>query len=769
MKKLITNLKVLMTLLLLCGVSSAWAAVTYTKVTSTASLSTGDQIILATENVGVPDIGVTGGTVQNATTTKKDATVSSNESDWMVFTVTTTTGGWYLNNGDNYIGSPAANTFYLTIEGTKGIGSVDENGVFVCNNRYLTVNGTNYRMYQSIGSFIPFYVWKIGAESTKPTILASNVEIEANATSGTIEYTIANPVENQKVSASSTATWISSITVDDANNKVTFNVEPNTGDARTAEVILTYNGADNKTVKVTQKDYIPVYANLTALIAAGDPTGKTVSVVLLNEKITKLVSTNGIMLQVGDKEIEVFCYNRPGEWVVNGTVSGTLTCPWQEYKGTWELCPSSWNDLTYAEPFVQKYTINIADGIVGGAVSTNPADEAAEGKTVSLIATPNAGYALNAWTVEDADGNPVAVTDGTFVMPAKEVYVSATFTEAQYLFYESFNTNSGTGGNDGQWSGNIASSDLKSDNTWTMENAKGADKCAKFGSGSKAGSATTPVINATGDLTLVFKAAAWSGATENTKLNITSSNGTLSTSEITLTKGAWKTYKVYIYGAEDPQITIKAALASNNRFFLDEVYVLPYNTDIVEIGASGYATYSSETYTVIPDPESGVQLFGAKINDEGTAVTLIPTAEGQAIGLKGEGFIVKATPNTTVFIEKTGENGTNIEGNQLVGTVHSEYDLTQGEAYLLSATSDGTPFFGLCNEGTLAPFKAFLPVPAPGVKAILAIEEGGTTGISTIKNAELNVQDAIYNLAGQKVGADYKGIVIRNGKKMLNK
>lgn len=196
---------------------------------------------------------------------------------------------------------------------------------------------------------------------------------------------------------------------------------------------------------------------------------------------------------------------------------------------------------------------------------------------------------------------------------------------------------------------------------------------------------------------------------------------------------------------------------------------MPYNTDIVEIGASGYATYSSETYTVIPDPESGVQFFGAKINDEGTAVTLIPTAEGQAIGLKGEGFIVKATPNTTVFIEKTGENGGSIEGNQLVGTVHSEYDLTQGEAYLLSATSDGTPFFGLCKAGTLAPFKAFLPVPAPGVKAILAIEEGGTTGISTIKNAELNIQDAIYNLAGQKVGADYKGIVIKNGKKMLNK
>ena len=743
MKKLITNLKVLMTLLLLCGVSSAWA--------STVEFSDG-----------------AGWNDTQAAQTYTDATSG--------ITIATSKGV-YNGNYRAYKGE----TFSVSI--AKGnITKIEMTCTASGTNQYgpgcytLTSEGGTYSYDGTLGTW----------EGTSQSVVLKATGAQVRMTKIVVTYQIA---EGEVASPSFTPAndeFIGSVdvtlTAEDGTKiyYTTDGTDPTTSSTEyTAAITLTATttvkaiaAKDGKTSKVASKTYtkIPVYASLAELINAEPTTaGYTVRVTLTNEVITGLDSNRGIMLQVGDKEIEVFCYNRPEEWVVNGTVSGTLTCTWKDYQGTWELCPSSWNDLTYAEPFVQKYTINIADGIVGGAVSTDPADEAAEGKTVSLIATPNAGYALNAWTVEDADGNPVAVTDGTFVMPAKEVYVSATFTEAQYLFYESFNTNSGKGGNDGQWSGNIASSDLKSDNTWTMENAKGADKCAKFGSGSKAGSATTPVINATGDLTLVFKAAAWSGATENTTLNITSSNGTLSTSEITLTKGAWKTYKVYIYGAEDPQITIKAALASNNRFFLDEVYVLPYNTDIVEIGASGYATYSSETYTVIPDPESGVQFFGAKINDEGTAVTLIPTAEGQAIGLKGEGFIVKATPNTTVFIEKTGENGGSIEDNQLVGTVHSEYDLTQGEAYLLSATSDGTPFFGLCNEGTLAPFKAFLPVPAPGVKEILAIEEGGTTGINTIKNAELNIQDAIYNLAGQKVGADYKGIVIRNGKKMLNK
>ena len=43
----------------------------------------------------------------------------------------------------------------------------------------------------------------------------------------------------------------------------------------------------------------------------------------------------------------------------------------------------------------------------------------------------------------------------------------------------------------------------------------------------------------------------------------------------------------------------------------------------------------------------------------------------------------------------------------------------------------------------------------------------GTTGISEMLN--IKVDGAIYNLAGQKVGKDYKGVVISNGKKMIQK
>ena len=45
-----------------------------------------------------------------------------------------------------------------------------------------------------------------------------------------------------------------------------------------------------------------------------------------------------------------------------------------------------------------------------------------------------------------------------------------------------------------------------------------------------------------------------------------------------------------------------------------------------------------------------------------------------------------------------------------------------------------------------------------------------TDGIRSIENSELRMKNYdYYNLAGQRVGKDYKGIVIVNGKKVLVK
>ena len=46
-------------------------------------------------------------------------------------------------------------------------------------------------------------------------------------------------------------------------------------------------------------------------------------------------------------------------------------------------------------------------------------------------------------------------------------------------------------------------------------------------------------------------------------------------------------------------------------------------------------------------------------------------------------------------------------------------------------------------------------------------EEGDATAIKTVKAAA--EKGAIYNLAGQKVNAAYKGVVIKDGKKYIQK
>lgn len=51
----------------------------------------------------------------------------------------------------------------------------------------------------------------------------------------------------------------------------------------------------------------------------------------------------------------------------------------------------------------------------------------------------------------------------------------------------------------------------------------------------------------------------------------------------------------------------------------------------------------------------------------------------------------------------------------------------------------------------------------------LAFSLGGTTGISTIIQNSKDVNCPVYNLSGQRVARNYRGIVIINGKKIINK
>ncbi len=147
------------------------------------------------------------------------------------------------------------------------------------------------------------------------------------------------------------------------------------------------------------------------------------------------------------------------------------------------------------------------------------------------------------------------------------------------LFYESFDQCDGTGGNDDLWNGQgTAAAAFNPDNDgWIADSKAGANQCAKFGSGKKVGTVTTPTISLTNQAVLTFKAAPWSGDATSLKLSATGATVTFDQTELTMTDGEWKTFTVNMTGSGDAKIVF----TPGKRFFLDEVLVVDPNATAI--------------------------------------------------------------------------------------------------------------------------------------------------------------------------------------------
>ena len=84
---------------------------------------------------------------------------------------------------------------------------------------------------------------------------------------------------------------------------------------------------------------------------------------------------------------------------------------------------------TRATRFVlaRPYHVTVEPG-TNGTVTADK-DTTYKGDTVTLTITPDEGYELASLTVTDADNNSITVMDNTFIMPASDVTVTATFVE----------------------------------------------------------------------------------------------------------------------------------------------------------------------------------------------------------------------------------------------------------------------------------------------------------------------------------------------------
>ncbi len=192
------------------------------------------------------------------------------------------------------------------------------------------------------------------------------------------------------------------------------------------------------------------------------------------------------------------------------------------------------------------------------------------------------------------------------------------------------------------------------------------------------------------------------------------------------------------------------------------------------VGDTHYATlYYSDRALIVPEnteaftcsAESG---NGLEIRKHYNAGDVIPA--GQAV-------VVNATVSGDYTFKATDTEGVKDYASLLFGT-DEEAPITQEDDfyfYKLSLDDNGqnVGFYWGAEKGvafTNGAHKAYLKVSkhaAPGAKAF--VFDGSATAIKTIFDEKVDGNAPLYNLAGQRVSKSYKGIVIMNGKKFMNK
>ena len=176
----------------------------------------------------------------------------------------------------------------------------------------------------------------------------------------------------------------------------------------------------------------------------------------------------------------------------------------------------------------------------------------------------------------------------------------------------------------------------------------------------------------------------------------------------------------------------------------------------VTITSAGYASFSCAQAVAIPE---GVTAYYAVAKDAEN-VTLKEIETGYIAA--EEGIVFKGNADTYTLAATT-ENIEKIEGNLLKPWLT---DGTPNESvyYTLAAG----PSFKKSTGGVLAAGKAYLVMPnsnnAPQVNIIF---DGTATGIQTVSN--VNANNRIYNLQGQRVSQPQKGLYIIDGKKVVLK
>lgn len=272
--------------------------------------------------------------------------------------------------------------------------------------------------------------------------------------------------------------------------------------------------------------------------------------------------------------------------------------------------------------------------------------------------------------------------------------------------------------------------------------------------------------------------------------------------------------KEYTFTASTAHVSLKAVSTPNADKTAAEAWQFAGADDNKELSADGYPTFKGYVKANTGNPSVGYYQF-VEYNTDGEEVNRVSDVIWQdgSTFLPAKGcyyeftcsqdgpltigvFWPKNLANNPVYIidESTGGSGSayqRVPASKLTIKGYRnnngwEKDASTGEAVvgkLYTFTLDNDGLLQTSTESTETnmnqPLFAYItwdakkdvtymvmcPKSQPG---LLGFSFGSTTGINNIvADAKADVNAPVYNLAGQKVGKSFKGIVVKNGKKFI--
>ena len=658
------------------------------------------------------------------------------------------------------------------------------------------------------------------------------------------EYTLSLYTNNDKLSSvkvNGTNVTLSTHTKAGVNRTATFTVKEGTSSLK-LEFIPTKNTRIDNVVLTAASTKTPTtislgdYANRTFSFTKGKPDDTFTTP---TATVTPAAATGAVQYTSSDKDIVTVATN--GDLSFTNTKFGSATISAQ-FIATGDYANS--NTVTYTvvnkEPqktatevtFGDKsqQTITLTDGDVTGVVFPKASEKNNIAGTVSYESS-NTDVA-----VVDAEGNVTikgaygeATITATFTPTDAETYAASTdwykvVNKVNAAFYESFDKCAGKGGNDNKFSSLSGGNDLSSTYTdnegWNSIKGFVASKCVRFGTGDKAGSATTPSITVTGKGDLSFMAAAWKG--DETTITVSVSDGatltyngkTSSSISVNINRESWTNIdNIEISGAKTFTITF-AANGKNNRFFLDEVMV----KNVAESGETTTIELdeNSESNTLEAKTGVNVTLKRSMVANEWNTICLpFNVSKEKAQTAFGEGVKIAelnagSTGTTLSFnsvneisatkpylIKPSKENTSNeyvFENvNVVTDDINKKYEITEGYLAfkgiynMMDITKDVVDnvdatyyaaFLGAGNKiykagtGKTKGFRAYFAIPnSASASALRVVIDGTATSIKNIDSEVVESNAPVYNLQGQRVDGNNltPGIYVKAGKKFVVK